>query len=361
MKSGATAHRLDRKNEPVVLNSEPGVIVGQTGCGDGALVARWLIESGDVMLYWNESPCGEATWRNHRFVSAGGIGGGPMVVVGVAQAFLQNAITEIELAFVRAERDDAVLIGAATHPTALVRSGVRPAIWMDDGTRGEIGRALGDENEHQGLGAVRKALADEGWFVKARRATAEEDRGGIDLVAETADAGELYVQVKSSEGGARTWRRRYAGTAIGPRTAMLILRGPPSELHLAKLRGDLRRLYRNAGGALPFGEPKPVGTPQISPERQRREALAVGDIKGAGLKGQPAKTVRLMVEAQSVAAERERLKTERMRIAAEERDQARALRWLLRELPALPGGDALVARVLEHWPSLTPLQQCKPP
>ncbi|MFH1620485.1 MAG: hypothetical protein ABIB04_00160 [Patescibacteria group bacterium] len=44
------------------------------------------------------------------------------------------------------------------------------------------------------------------WFISCRFATEKEDRGGIDLVIATNDAGELFIQVKSSTEMAQAFR-----------------------------------------------------------------------------------------------------------------------------------------------------------
>lgn len=68
---------------------------------------------------------------------------------------------------------------------------------------GQIANERGALSEDKVLEALRTNPPD--WLVSARKGDKEEDRKGRDLVVQTRDHGDLYVQVKSSRAGARSF------------------------------------------------------------------------------------------------------------------------------------------------------------
>jgi hypothetical protein len=66
---------------------------------------------------------------------------------------------------------------------------------------GDAARERGSANERRLLDAVFGLRAGATWILDARPATEDEDRAGADVVV-TADVGTLYLQSKSSRGGA---------------------------------------------------------------------------------------------------------------------------------------------------------------
>jgi hypothetical protein len=75
--------------------------------------------------------------------------------------------------------------------------------------RGQKAQAQGDRTEARVVTALRRPSRPS-WILAVRRARASEDRTGIDVVVDTSDGWTLFLQVKSSKGGARKWRREHA-------------------------------------------------------------------------------------------------------------------------------------------------------
>lgn len=73
---------------------------------------------------------------------------------------------------------------------------------------GQAANQRGEANEERVLCALNEVKEDSAWMIGARRATHEEDARGVDIVVETSDRGPLFVQVKSSKAGVRTFQRR---------------------------------------------------------------------------------------------------------------------------------------------------------
>lgn len=76
---------------------------------------------------------------------------------------------------------------------------------MIDGSRG---RELGREREARVYDAVMDLKLYHRWIFDVRKATARQDRAGIDLVV-TTDSGKLYLQVKSNKNTVRKWRKKH--------------------------------------------------------------------------------------------------------------------------------------------------------
>lgn len=87
------------------------------------------------------------------------------------------------------------------------------------------------------------------WALGARRADAQEDGRGIDIVI-ASDAGPLYVQVKSSTEAARVWRRQYEQSPIFPRSIVVVYRDALADVQaqmLEQLDAMRARLLRGKG------------------------------------------------------------------------------------------------------------------
>lgn len=72
---------------------------------------------------------------------------------------------------------------------------------------GKIGRLIGERREEQLLDLL--SQFSHSWVDTIRRSTREEDILGIDIVVQTKDVGNLYVQVKSSQNDARRFRKKH--------------------------------------------------------------------------------------------------------------------------------------------------------
>lgn len=161
---------------------------------------------------------------------------------------------------------------------------------------------------------LRQALDGVPWVARVRRGTLDEDRRGLDVVVETHDTEDLYVQVKSSHAGAVAYRRKYSAAATFSCTLLLVLvTGRAHDFLIPKARVELLRLHRAHGGRLPdVPSPKPahalVGNSDGAVNARRR-ALAAGDTSPWD-KSSPAQLAD-MAKLQTIALERERLKTER--------------------------------------------------
>jgi hypothetical protein len=81
------------------------------------------------------------------------------------------------------------------------------------------------------------------WLLGARLATRDEDCSGIDLVLETADVGQLYLQVKSSRRYARGWCIRYRDSPIFARCALVVFNASQPEAVASQLVADLSCLH----------------------------------------------------------------------------------------------------------------------
>ncbi len=79
-------------------------------------------------------------------------------------------------------------------------------------TLGKIGNDRGKENEETTLAALQEGMPH--WLFTVRIATAQEDAGGIDIVADS-DVGPLYLQVKSSRRGVLEHRQKSRRKLIG--------------------------------------------------------------------------------------------------------------------------------------------------
>lgn len=79
---------------------------------------------------------------------------------------------------------------------------------------GAVANERGASAERRVLLALAEAVPRTAWLKSVRRATADEDARGIDIVADS-DVGKLYLQVKSSRQGAYRFRRfRKRGPAV---------------------------------------------------------------------------------------------------------------------------------------------------
>ncbi len=277
----------------------------------------------------------------------------------------------IEEALVRAWSDPEVRRASYTSPVEAVALGVRPDHRLPDARL--LGRELGDLHEHEALGLVRRAMERHGWAQSARRATPEEDAEGKDIVVET-DAGDLYVQVKSSPDAISAWRRKH-GATLGTRAIVIAWQGdrPPT---VDRIAADLGRAYRSTfvGSDTPSKPAAQVARPrrpQVAPAPEVTEVsdeakrllneLPTGirclfDAAGQPLKGRGTPYLTALVQAYGLALERDREKTERTRISAElDRDRNRlrdALRLVVRTLRSMSAAEA--ATLLEALAAIDP-------
>jgi hypothetical protein len=72
----------------------------------------------------------------------------------------------------------------------------------------------GAEAEKRSLEQIRSHYRELPWIKYARKATKKEDHEGIDIVVYTKDAGELFVQIKSSYKHAQQFCRKHPGKFI---------------------------------------------------------------------------------------------------------------------------------------------------
>lgn len=88
------------------------------------------------------------------------------------------------------------------------------SIAIEHRTQGHESNAKGRRAEERSLAVLQERLPK--WIRSVRLATSREDARGIDLVIETELIGPLYVQIKSSQYGARMYRtkKRRARTVI---------------------------------------------------------------------------------------------------------------------------------------------------
>ena len=77
------------------------------------------------------------------------------------------------------------------------------------------GKLRGETSELRAWRALGDRVGNPSWLLAIRRPTAYEDSAGVDLACLTADAGEIAVQVKSSERGARKFRGTYRDGSRG--------------------------------------------------------------------------------------------------------------------------------------------------
>ncbi|MBI2472978.1 hypothetical protein HYV70_00275 [Candidatus Uhrbacteria bacterium] len=68
---------------------------------------------------------------------------------------------------------------------------------------------LGIHNEKRALTIIGRMKEELGWLTNVRMASQEEDQQGIDIVCDTTDGIQLYVQVKSSTAGLRKYLHTY--------------------------------------------------------------------------------------------------------------------------------------------------------
>lgn len=248
---------------PCAVQAEEGLVVVR----HGEVEASWSIADGRVAFRRDGVLLAAAFWRNHRFVDLHALD-------DEVPAGFYEAICEVELILIRAERDPEIMTRARAHVAHLVRIGARSTHGIDDMQRGAIGLEVGDLHEHRVLAAVRRTLSDAPWLIRARRADADEDAAGADVVVETVDAGLLYIQVKSSLAGARRHARKHGGSDLAPRTVIaVVLKQTDAEL-AAGLRRSLRELYRKCGGELPVSreEARQVETEATARRESKRRA-----------------------------------------------------------------------------------------
>lgn len=82
-------------------------------------------------------------------------------------------------------------------------------IWPNrDAEWGKLAAERGREHEALVLRVLDKGPLPT-WATSFRSATTEEDARGVDVVVSTSDAGDLLLQVKSSQTGAAKFKRRY--------------------------------------------------------------------------------------------------------------------------------------------------------
>jgi len=68
---------------------------------------------------------------------------------------------------------------------------------------------LGIHNEKRALTIIGRMKEELGWLTHVRMASQEEDQRGVDIVCDTIDGIQLYVQVKSSAAGLREYLHTY--------------------------------------------------------------------------------------------------------------------------------------------------------
>lgn len=333
--------------------------------GAAPLVVTWHRPTGEVCAAWAGTPFAVGRWQNHRVVGLLSVDGGRVRAADSPPQF-DAALLEVEIALAKAERDPVLMMQAGAHVVELVALGAMPNDADDALTRGQIAQEIGDAHEHLATRMVRKGLASTPWVRGIRRATLDEDRRGLDVIVETIDAGDLYVQVKSSAAAVGAYRRKYATAPCYPRTViMLIVTGREQDTMPGSIAKELRKLYRTMGGMLPDSPPKQTAPPFVVPKTSlpgdgklsqanaRKRALAAGDL--SEFAGHSPKYVADLIEAQKIALERDRLKTERCRLTEEGRASKEALNLALVLLGRRTDDQEVLAflnMMREKWPYL---------
>lgn len=107
-------------------------------------------------------------------------------------------------------------------------------------------RELGRTNEARVLAALHREDRPV-WIESARFATREEDHAGVDVVVATTE-GELLLQVKSSQTGARQWRweRRKRGLPVDTIGLVVVAHDDCDERVFGKVLGALILLRERA-------------------------------------------------------------------------------------------------------------------
>lgn len=247
---------------------------------------------------------------------------------------LRAALSEFEVAFAAAESDAEIQALAGATPARLAELGCR-------GRDGDAARAVGDVHERQVLDIAKVALHGRPWIRSVRLSTLEEDRRGIDIVVET-DLGDIYVQVKSSEGGANKYRRQYAASPDLARTVVVVM-GPGRGSEVAsQIAGKVNGIWRKMGGAESRPcPPKPVSPAPIMPVVNGSAAQWQAMVDGANRRAERAKA-----HAEATDRDRERLR--------------RALRAAVIGLRELDGAAAALAEIERVAPGMTSEQFCYP-
>lgn len=233
----------------VRLAGEPGAILAFLELRhDGSacpVVVRWMLATGEISVEREGVVLATARWAN-RVIDIIEREEPVANSAPLAMTIVKMVLAEAEIAFLSALKDPTLLAAVHAHPLAQIQAGARPHPGDP-----RLGVELGDSNEHKALGEVREAVAWCPWVTTVRRATYEEDKRGFDIIVLTADAGELFVQVKSSTAGADEYRRKYRNTPLFARTVIVVLsveRG--EEGRIARMGRELRRLYRLHGGKM---------------------------------------------------------------------------------------------------------------
>ena len=212
------------------------------------LELTWTRATNTIMFTLDGVFAGRARWQNNRIVEV-------MIhdVIASTESLMRLAIDEIELAFLRGIKDPALLEASAPvellpparhNPwrTPPLKAVTFPKL-VKPKTEGDL---RGETNEALGLEVVRTAALGLEWVTIVRKASAEEDSAGVDIVIETIDVGDLFAQVKSSLGGARSWRASHKDHAIYPRTVVLIFEPDHLSVEPKNVRVSLEHLHEEA-------------------------------------------------------------------------------------------------------------------
>lgn len=219
------------KAAQVRLGGEPGRFLAALwvyfhGRGRIDVEAAWTRRTGMVDITFNGVPAAYGTWKRGEIVDVAMVAPAQMMPVD-----LEGPLLEIGMALLAGERDP-----------ALVEAAAEVVPYAGNGTLDEA-LARGDANEERGLALVKAAVDGLGWIQRVRKARLDEDRRGIDVVVETKDAGELYVQIKSSERGARTWTEKYRTRPMFVRSLLVIFEPGHASTKLANVTAGLVRLH----------------------------------------------------------------------------------------------------------------------
>lgn len=288
----------------------------------------------DVALMLDTDHVGRGTW------SAGHIDAvdmSPDTERSLGARTLRAALSEFEVAFAAAESDAQIQALAGATPARLAELGLR----AQDGA---AARVVGDVHERQVLDIAKVALHGRPWVRAVRLSTLEEDQRGVDIVVET-DRDDIYVQVKSSVGGASKYRRQYGASPDLARTVVVIM-GPGRGSEVAtQIAGKVNDIWRKMGGAEVRTSP-PMPAPPAPP------TPLPSTVNG------PVTQWQAMVDGANRRAERARAHAE---AAIRDNNRLRqALRVAVLGLRELDGAAPALAAIERAAPGMTSEQFCFP-
>ncbi len=308
VKAGAGASPPSKKRS--VVEASPGFIrIRETST---TLIAQLDVGTNEIGVLLNDTFIASARWARSRIENKAQLG---------RIQIPDSSWLEFEVSIARAIADPEILRASEAHPLMVVKAG-------GGGLRDRKGieQELGDANEHTAVQETRKACSPFEWVNGVRRATLDEDRRGIDIVITTANVGEIYVQVKSSQGGANSWIRKYSTSPIFERTILLVMNGGDPGARIGRIRYELERLYRRLGGSAEpaSSPPAPVTPPPSAPLGELADptlgplSLPLHPTLAGMLKNVSSSTPGYLVkvaEVQRLALERDKEKRLRMEVA----------------------------------------------